>query len=144
MKDIDIEVKVTPLQHSLSDPRGRAIVLKHSARQGAFDPPVNPEIRGRRPSGAVFKAADVPKAARGTPIVEEPIECRNEYRISKRSAKSVAEELTERPVQVRQNATGRCEIEVIFPVERLVFEGNTWFYALQSLNSWLTQRKSRR
>lgn len=135
---IDVEVKVTPLEGTVANPYASWLAVKRQTRQGVFDPPTNPEMRGRRPSGKVFKAEDVPKEARGIPIA---VQAPEEPKITKRSCKSVAEELTRRPVQVREISSGRCEIEVVFPLERLVFTGTTWFLALLSLKQHLDGRK---
>lgn len=42
-------------------------------------------------------------------------------------------------VQCREQA-GRCYIEVVFPVQRLEFQGATWFGALLSLKQFLSRR----
>lgn len=133
---IDVQVTVEPVTGSLSDPRQRALAIRQEkGSEGIFAAPINPEMRGRRPSGVVFRPEqEVPPEMRGVPIEEAPL-----IAVSKRSAKSVAEELTSLPVQVREK-NGRCYIEVVFPIRRLEFEGNTWFHALLSLKHFLSTR----
>lgn len=133
---IDVEVKVEPVTGSLSDPRQRALAIRQEKGGGIFEAPKSPEMRGRRPSGVPFRPeGEIPAELRGVPVEEAPL-----IAVNKRSAKSVAEELTSCPVQCREQL-GRCYIEIVFPHERLEFQGTSWFNALVSLKHHLDRGK---
>jgi hypothetical protein len=128
--DVDAEVSVIHPVPGLSS-ACRAVIIRGDSPETLFAPAPNMQMRGRRPSGVVFQADDVPKECRGVVDAEQP-----EYAVSKRTAKSVAEELTTQPVSCKEQA-GHCYIEVRFPGRPREFHGRTWFLALTSLKQWL-------
>jgi hypothetical protein len=132
---IDVQAEIVPMEGPYT-PRRAALATRARGPEQIFAPAPEPEMRGRRPSGHVFRAENVPAEAAGVPIAEPP-----ETAVTKRSAKGVAEELTQRPVQVREGDDGRCFIEVVFPQERLEFAGRTWFLALLTLKNHLDRRR---
>jgi hypothetical protein len=135
---IDGALQVIPLVTSIAHPIRALATLRGRDETQIFGPAPNPEMRGRRPSGVVMPAANVPKEMQGTPLHDGPV-----YAISKRSAKGVAEILTGCPVRVYEKEY-RCRIEVVFPGQRLEFSAPTWFRALASLKSYLDDRLRRR
>lgn len=135
---IDIDTTVVPLAGSIASPT-RMLAVSRGAREKLFAPPEQPAMRGRRPSGVVFSAPDVPKEARGEQVVKPP----EQYAVTKRLAKSVAEQLTGCPITCRDMADGRKQIEVVMPMERIAFEGPTWFDALVPLKTHFEGRVRR-
>lgn len=99
------------------------------------EPMGEPEERGRRSSGHLFTSEEVPLESRGVPVVEEP-----EYRISKRSAKSVAEQIS--GVSVHADETGGyCHLTLIHPQEQVRFKALSWFMCLRQVYSHLGSRR---
>jgi hypothetical protein len=131
---IDVQAEIVPMDGPYT-PRRAALATRARGPEQIFEPAPEPEMRGRRPSGVVFRADDVPPESAGVPIAPPP-----ETAVTKRSAKGVAEELTGRPVQMREG-DGRCFIEVVFPQQRLEFAGRTWFLALLTLKNHLDKRR---
>lgn len=133
-KTLDVEAEVSISNEATRWRRSGQMVLAGRLPAASFSPPAAPEMRGRRPSGKVFSASEVSEEMRGVPIHDDP-----PFACSKRVAKGVAEELTRRPVQVRER-NGMCQIEVVFPLQRLAFHGRTWFLALGNLKDFLDKR----
>lgn len=132
-------ISIVPLEVSIASPF-RALAVrsgKSDTPEAIFAPAKNPEMRGRRPSGVVFPIEDVPAGAAGVPIDEQP-----DIAITKRRAKSVAEELTKLPVACHERG-GYCHIEVVFPGNRLEFHGRTWFLAVAGLKNYLDKPRRR-
>lgn len=132
--EVDAEVRILPPSET---PENCKLWLRRGDKAQIFEPAREPEMNGRRPSGAVMTVdpAEIPPHMRPIPIMENTLN----VKVPKRTAKSVAEEMTKMPVRVREEG-GRCFIEIHWPHERLAFSGMDWFLALASLKNHLDEK----